>query len=196
MSQTILPSNNSPLMHALARLTEAETAAIDWRVITQSKDPAVCAAVWLPWLAWENSISDAEGWRFAETEQAQRNLIAGYIEKHQLKGTPAVIHRLFRDLQLGEIEILERVTEKKWDGSFSFDGSHLFGGAPGDWAKYAIVLKRVVSIEQAEVIKALLAEIAPARCQLLYLDYRSNPLYWNGEITFNGNYTFGAITSG
>lgn len=112
MSQTILPSNNSPLMHALARLTEAETAAIDWRVITQSKDPAVCAADWLPWLAWENSISDAEGWRFAETEQAQRNLIAGYIEKHQLKGTPAVIRRLFRDLQLGEIEILERVTEK------------------------------------------------------------------------------------
>ena len=71
-----------------------------------------------------------------------------------------------------------------------------FGGAPGDWAKYAIVLKRVISIEQAEVIKALLAEIAPARCQLLYLDFRSNPLYWDGEITFNGNYTFGAITSG
>ena len=112
MSQTIIPSNNSPLMHALARLTEAETAAIDWRVITQSKDPAVCAAAWLPWLAWENSISDAEGWRFAETEQAQRNLIAGYIEKHQLKGTPAVIRRLFRDLQLGEVDILERVTEK------------------------------------------------------------------------------------
>ena len=66
MSQTILPSNNSPLMHALARLAEAETAAIDWRVITHSKDPAVCAAAWLPWLAWENSISDAEGWRFAE----------------------------------------------------------------------------------------------------------------------------------
>lgn len=196
MTDTVIPSNNSPLQHALARLTAAETEAVDWRVILRSKDPARCDAAWLPWLAWENSISDAEGWRFAETEEAKRRLIADYITKHQLKGTPAVIRKLFHDLGLGEVEIIERVADLKWNGKATFDGRYIFGGATGDWAVYGIVLKRVVDVTQAEIIKQILAEIAPARCQLLYLDYRATPLKWNGEITFNGQYTFGAIRNG
>nr|DAS19929.1 MAG TPA: hypothetical protein [Caudoviricetes sp.] len=28
----------------------------------------------------------------------------------------------------------------------------------------------------------------------MYLDYRSNPLLWDGEMIFDGSYTFGAIT--
>lgn len=190
---SVLPSNSTVLQHALARLTDEETAAIDWRVITESKDPTVCDPKWLPWLAWENSISDAEGWGFAETEEARRRVVGDYVRRHQLKGTPAAIRTLFRDLQLGEVEILERAARLRWNGKENFDGRNVFGGAPGDWAKYAVVLKRVVSVRQAEVIKQILAEIAPARCELLYLDYRATALMWDGEITFDGNYTFGAV---
>lgn len=196
MSRSILPNSSTPLQHALAGLTEEETAAIDWRVILRARDPALCDEKWLPWLAWENSISDAEGWRFAETVTAKRRLIQGYIAKHQLKGTPAAIRVLFRELELGEVDILERVTRLRWNGEALFDGKNIFGGGSGDWAKYAVVLKRVISIGQSEIIKAMLEEIAPRRCELLYLDFRSRAIKWDGEIHFNGQYTYGAVTNG
>lgn len=196
MTYSILPSNNSPLQHALARLTEEEIAAIDWRAIRRAKDPDLCEEKWLPWLAWERSIGDSEGWRFAETTEARRRLIKGYVEKHQLKGTPASIRRLFRDLGLGEVKIIEHAASLKWNGEAKFDGRHRFGGFAGDWAKYGVVLTRVISVKQAAIVQEFLEEIAPARCQLMYLDYRDHPLRWNGEAKFNGEYTFGAITKG
>lgn len=189
----IVPGGNSLLQYALADLTEEETAQMDCRVILESKDPAVCDSKWLPWLAWEYSIGAGEGWDFAETEDARRRLVAGFVQKHQLKGTPAAVRQVFRDLGLGEIDILERAARLRWNGEAQFDGSHVFGGAAGDWAKYAVVVKRVVSVAQAEQIKQLLAHIAPARCELLYLDYRSKALLWDGEIKFDGSYTFGAV---
>lgn len=189
---SIIPSNNSHLQHALARFTEEELASLDFRVITHSKNADECDEKWLPFLAWERSIADAEGWRFAETETAQRNLIRNYIEIHQGKGTPAVIRQLFRDLKLGEIDIIERVADLTWSGEVTFDGKHIFGGQGGDWAYYGVVLKRVITIQQAELLKNILNEIAPTRCKLLYLDFRDTALLWDGEIDFSGNFTFGA----
>lgn len=192
---SIIPSNNSPLQHVLAKLTEHELAELDWRVITRSHDPQECDPAFLPFLAWENSIADAEGWRFAETEAAQRALIADYIAVHQGKGTPAVIRQLFEKLQLGEIDIVERVGDLSWDGAVNFDGRYIFNGdVLNGWAYYGIVLKRVITVEQAELIKQILNEITPARCQLLYLDYRNHALLWDGEIDFDGTYTFGVNT--
>lgn len=193
---SILPPVNSPLQHALAKMTTDELAAVDWRVIIHAKDPAHCEAKWLPWLAWGRSIGDAEGWDFAETDTARRNIIADYIPRHQLKGTPDAIRRLFRDLQLGEVEIIERASALRWDGTAKFDGKYLFGGGEGDWAKYAVIVKRVISLAQAAQIRRILAECAPLRCELIYLDFRANPLKWNGEIRFDGTHTFGAITYG
>lgn len=193
MTDSLIPSNNSPLQHALSQLSSQQIAQIDWRVITQNHSSLHCSAEFLPFLAWENSISDAEGWIFAESETAQRQIIQNYIAKHQHKGTPAMIRQLFRDLQLGEIEIIERASEQQYNGNISFDGKHYFGGNNGDWATYGVVLSRVISIEQGEQIKQILAEIAPLRCRLLYLDFRSNPILWNGEIAFDGSYSFGSI---
>ena len=191
---SVIPNNNSLLQHTLAKLTAEEIAQIDWQVILHSKKPDLCATKFLPYIAWENSIGDEEGWRFAETDEVKRKIIKNYVEKHQAKGTPAVIRRLFKDLRLGEIEIIERAADLTWNGTANFDGKYLFGGQENDWAYYGIVIKRVVTVYQAELIKQILKEITPARCQLLYLDYRANALMWDGEINFDGNYTFGAIT--
>ncbi|KLR98928.1 hypothetical protein M683_09270, partial [Neisseria gonorrhoeae SK14515] len=60
-----------------------------------------------------------------------------------------------------------------------------------DWAEYRIVLTRPVSIRQTARIRAMLAEIAPLRCELTALDYRNHPHRWNGKIRFNGEYGFG-----
>ncbi|HFC7502610.1 TPA: phage tail protein [Neisseria meningitidis] len=128
----------------------------------------------------------------ADRTRNRRNLIAGFAEIHAHKGTPHAIRQLFRLLQLGEVQIIERAGEFTWNGEVLFDGSRTFGGREDDWAKYSIVLSRPVSNRQAAQIRALLAEIAPLRCELVALDYRANPLLWNGEISFDGEYSFGA----
>lgn len=192
MMNSTIPSNNSPLQHALAKLTERETAASDTAAVSRQLDPQRCDPGFLPFHAFARSIGEEEGWDFAETDEARRNLIAGFAEIHARKGTPHAIRQLFRLLQLGEVQIIERAGEFTWNGEALFDGSRTFGGREGDWAEYSIVLTRPVSNRQAAQIRALLAEIAPLRCELVALDYRANPLLWNGEISFDGEYSFGA----
>nr|WP_239993258.1 phage tail protein [Neisseria meningitidis] len=192
MMNSTIPSNNSPLQHALAKLTERETAASDTAAVSRQLDPQRCDPGFLPFHAFARSIGEEEGWDFAETDEARRNLIAGFAEIHAHKGTPHVIRQLFHLLQLGEVQIIERANEFTWNGEALFDGSRTFGGREDDWAKYSIVLTRPVSNRQAAQIRALLAEIAPLRCELVALDYRANPLLWNGEISFDGEYSFGA----
>lgn len=191
--KTLLPSNSSLLQKALARLGAELLVKIDTDVIRESKDPQACNASLLPWLAWENSIGDAEGWRFAENETQKRRLVQGYIEKHALKGTPYVIRQLFRDMELGEIDIVEKVKALDWSGSAEFSGDYYFGGSAGDWACYGIKIHRPITNAQAEILKEMLAELAPARCKLIYLSYRSDPIFWDGEVGFDGNYNFGAV---
>lgn len=191
--KTILPLNSSPLQRALAAVSNDVLLKLDTEVIRQSKDPVRCEAKMLPWLAWENSIGDAEGWRFAENEHQKRRLVQGYIEKHALKGTPYVIRQLFRDMDLGEIDIVEKVKALDWGGSAEFSGDYYFGGDAGDWACYGIKIRRPITNAQAEILKEMLAELAPARCKLIYLSYRSDPIFWDGEVSFDGNYNFGAV---
>ena len=191
--KTLLPSNSSILQKSLARLGAELLVKIDTDVIRTSKDPRACDVSLLPWLAWENSIGDAEGWRFAENETQKRRLVQGYIEKHALKGTPYVIRQLFRDMDLGEIDIVERVKALDWDGSAEFSGDYYFGGDAGDWACYGIKIHRPITNVQAEILKEMLAELAPARCKLIYLSYRDSPIFWNGEVNFDGSFNFGAV---
>lgn len=191
--ETLLPSNSTPLQQALAQVSH-QNLNLDANLLRRSKRPDQCTAELLPWLAWENSIGDAEGWRFAENEQQRRRLIKDYILKHALKGTPSVIRQLFRDMQLGEIDIVERVQSAKWDGLASFNGDYYFSGEQGDWACYGIKIYRPITNEQADILRVMLVELAPARCRLIYLSYRDTPLYWDGEINFNGSYNYGAVT--
>ena len=80
----------------------------------------------------------------------------------------------------------------RWNGQAKFDGTYRFGGEAGDWAKYAVIVRRPVTNKQAVQLRAILGQIAPLRCELVYIDFRSTPLKWDGEITFDGTYNFGA----
>lgn len=189
---TVIPTNNTDLLQALARLTSQELATVfDLIVITKSRIPDSCPPEFIPWLAWERSIGSDEGWNITDTEIARRKLIENYIQKHQHKGTPSVIRRLFRDLGYGEIQIIENTANLYWNGNAVFDGTHLFGGSNGEWAKYSIKLSRPVTNNEAQKLREWLERIVPLRCELHSLDYRDHPIYWNGEITFDGSYNFG-----
>ena len=95
-------------------------------------------------------------------------------------------------MQLGEIDIIERASSLRWNGQAKFDGTYRFGGEAGDWAKYAVIVRRTVSNRQAAQLRAILDQIAPLRCELVYIDFRNTPLKWNGEAAFDGSYNFGA----
>ena len=162
---TVIPTNNTDLLQALARLTSQELATVfDLAVITKSRIPDSCPPEFIPWLAWERSIGSDEGWNITDTEIARRKLIENYIQKHQPKGTPSVIRRLFRDLGYGEIQIIENTANLYWNGNAVFDGTHLFGGSNGEWAKYSIKLSRPVTNNEAQKLREWLERIVPLRC--------------------------------
>ena len=187
----IMPSGSTPLQHALAELTAEELAAADCREIIRAHDAAACDEKWLPWLAWENSIGDAEGWMFAETEGAQRNLIKGAYELHRKKGTPWAIREIVRRLGFGQVELIERMGNKTHNGEIRRDGRYSHGHSDR-WAHYRIIMSSVITNDQAALLRKTLAAFAPARCLLAALDYQAVPLRYNGRAAYDGNFNFGA----
>ena len=190
---SLLPSSATDLQHALA-LTTAKATDLNHNVIRDSRDPLICDEDLLPWLAWENSIDDAEGWVFAESEDAKRALIADYIAKHELKGTPYSIRSLFRDLGLGEIDIIEDVGKIRYDGKVMHDGTYLHGSTGSNWATYNIIVKdQPITNDQAEFLKQILKGIAPARCELKQIIYTKIAIRHNNVALYDGTYNYGAI---
>lgn len=147
-----------------------------------------CPAPMLPWLAWARSV---DWWELAESEGQQRALIKASYRLHQRKGTPWAIKEALNVLGFGDSTIIERATGRRYDGTPSYNGNEPHGD-PTRWAVYRVILTRPVTTEQANRIKRLLAEMAPARCHLSALDYTSAPVTYNGAATYNGNYNHGA----
>ena len=190
---SLLPSSATHLQHALA-LATAKATDLNHNVIRDSRNPMTCAADLLPWLAWENSIDDAEGWVFAEGETEKRALIADYIAKHEYKGTPYSIRRLFRDLGLGEIDIIEDVGKIRYDGKVTHDGTYLHGSTGDTWATYNIIVKeQPITNDQADFLKTILRGIAPARCELRQIIYTRVAIRYNNTAIYDGTYNYGAV---
>ena len=80
----------------------------------------------------------------------------------------------------------------RWNGTAKLNGVYQYGGGEGVWAKYGIVLKRVISNAQAAVLRRILGRIAPLRCELIFMDFRSEAFKWDGTLVFDGTYNFGA----
>ena len=190
---SLLPSSATALQHALA-LSTAKATDLNHNAIRDSRNPMTCAVDLLPWLAWENSIDDAEGWLFAESEDAKRTLIADYIAKHELKGTPASIRRLFRDLGLGEIDIIEDIGKLRYDGAASHTGDYFHGSTGTTWPIYSIILKgSPITNDQSEFLKHILNGIAPARCKLHQIVFTRVAIRHNNTAKYDGNFNYGAI---
>lgn len=193
MTDSLLPTSATELQQAMDLVT-AKSTTLNHHLIRQSRDPWLCDASLLPWLAWENSIDDAEGWVFAEGETEKRALIADYIAKHEYKGTPYSIRRLFRDLGLGEIDIIEDVGKIRYDGKVTHDGTYLHGSTGDTWATYNIIVKeQPITNDQADFLKTILKGIAPARCELRQIIYTRVAIRHNNVATYDGTYNYGAV---
>lgn len=133
----------------------------------------------LPHLADQFSLMDEVAWLLAESDDAKRNLIKSAAELHRFKGTPWAIREVFRVLGFGEIRIDEGVSPTE--------------GRDPVWSLYRVaLLERVITNEQAAMLRRLLLTVAPTRCRLVALDYQSVPLRYNGLANYDGQYNHGS----
>lgn len=187
----LLPKNTSAIERAVEETFQFDkTINADVDVIHR---PFETPKAFLPFTAWQRSISDEEGWNLAESEDAQRQLVDGSFVIHATKGTVQSIHEIFHRLGFGSIQILENIGRLRRDGTYEYDGEMIHGGDQSStWATYNIKLLFPVTNDQADNIRRLLDGIAPTRSELVHLDYRYVAHRHNSMITRDGEFNYGS----
>lgn len=186
----LLPPNTTAIERAVEKtfLPASLNVAVD----TVSR-PYETPTKFLPFVAWQTSISDEEGWNLSESEDSQRGLIDGYFVIHAKKGTVSSIREIFNRLGFGDIQILENIGRLRRDGMFNYDNQMIHGGDHSStWATYHIKLLFPATNDQALLIRRLLDGIAPARSELVNLDYRFVAHRHNGLIERNSQFNYGS----
>lgn len=185
--RSLLPKTRTALE---ADLEEMGLLAIDLGELDLSiiHDPYRCPPSMLSWLAYSRHVDGyEEGW----PEAKKRQVIANSPKVHISKGTIASIRDVVRFAGYGEIEIHTRGFHWFYNGIRYYNGSIKYGEYPRyGWAEYSITLKTQVSTEQARIIRALIKATAPARCELLELNYEEMLIY-DGASQYSGRFSYG-----
>lgn len=182
---SLLPYNATA---AELALEETGRRVIDLPVLAGFLDPETCPEALLPWLAWSLSVDE---WDDQWPVDRKRAVTAASIDVHRHKGTVWAIRRALAAAGFGEAQIVERFGRQDYDGAFPFDGSHLYAQAD-HWAEYRVILERPVSRRQGQLLRRLLASVAPVRCHLKLLDFVEVATAYDGSIRYDGTYSYGA----
>ncbi|MGR6981217.1 phage tail protein I [Testudinibacter sp. P27/CKL/0425] len=178
-NQTALEANLSAVLSQLFDIKTPITAI--WHA-------RYCPVELLGWLAWSLSVDE---WDDEWSEDQKRNTILSASKLHKQKGTIASIRRVLMSAGYGDADILENLNLQRYDGQGKYDGDYFCGDEVIHWAMYRIYLKRPVSIDQAEQIKRLLNNTAPARCHLAGLHFEQAQHLYNNIIRYDGTYNYG-----
>jgi hypothetical protein len=93
---------------------------------------------------------------------------------------------MIRALGFGEVTITEGAAALKPEQATAYPDSDTH------WALYRVMLKTLITNDQAEKLRETLDAFAPARCELVALDYTAVPLRYNNQATYNGHYNHGS----
>lgn len=145
----------------------------------------------LPALIDQFHVSGVEGATLAETDANRRELVKNSIAIHRGKGTPGAVRRAISAAGFGDSTVYERPGDLKYDGVRHYDGLSTYGQVPGQWVTYHVILSRAVTNDQAQLIRELCDEFAPARCRLLQLVYTAAAIRYNGTARYDGSYNHG-----
>ncbi len=182
---TVLPPNAQPIELDLEQLSARHSDFAD--PITRLWNPETCPANVLPWLAWAFSVDD---WDANWPEETKRKAIAASVEIHQRKGTVRSVKDALAAAGFGDAQVVERFGWNFHNGTHLRDGS--IRREPADhWAEYRVVLSRPITIEQAAQVRAILLNIAPARCHLKALEFTQALNLHNNTIVRDGSFTRG-----
>lgn len=186
--EPLLPSNQTPLEAALARVMRP---SVDPEILRTLWDADRCPTAWLPWLAWALAV---DGWELAESEDARRALVKGSMALHRKKGDAVGGAGGDSAARLREVTIIEGRSGRRRNGSFVRNGDQLHGKASA-WAEYIVKLGVPITRDQADKLWQAIERYAPARSKLAALDYAAVPIRHNGVAHRDGQYTRGSITT-
>jgi phage tail P2-like protein len=182
----LLPPNGTAQERAL-ELVAARTGIVP-NPVRASWDPDTCPAALLPWLAWALGVDQ---WQDDLSDEAKREIIRGAAEIRRQKGTVAAVKRAISLAGFGDSTIVEGNPARKFDGSATYNGTWRYGD-PADWARYVISLNKPISNAQADSVRAILKNVAPARCELVQLSFVAATYFYNGAMSYDGTYNHGA----
>ena len=182
----LLPSNSTSGEMSLEQVTGYGSTLGE--PIRPLWNPDTCPPHLLPWLAWALSVDD---WDPLWSEATQRAVIKASIGVHRRKGTRAGVSAALSAAGYADALIVEDFSAQDHDGSIEHDGSteHIRGD---HWAEYRLTLSRPVTIAQADQVRAILAQVAPARSHLRQLDFQQVAHIHNAAIAHDGQFSHGA----
>ncbi|WP_295466600.1 phage tail protein I [uncultured Pseudomonas sp.] len=184
--ESLLPPNRTRLETALAT-AGADLAALPVP-LRDLWNPWQCPAGLLPWLAWAVSVDD---WDANWGEDRKRQVIADSVRIHRHKGTRGAVSRALANL-LGnqDFTLLEGAQGGHYDASYVYDGERFHSHAE-HWAQYRLYVRQPISVAQAALIRSTLADVAPARCELLSLNFTAALNDHSGTFHYDASYTYG-----
>ena len=183
---SLLPRNSTPGEMALEQVTGY--GSLLGEPVRPLWNPDTCPAHLLPWLAWALSVDE---WDPAWSETTQRSVIRASVGVHRRKGTRAAVEEALGAAGYPDAVIVEDYSAQDHDAEFQHDGSieHVRGD---HWAEYRLTLARPVTIAQADQVRAILAQVAPARSHLRQLDFQQVAHIHNAAIAHDGRFSHGA----
>lgn len=186
MLKSLLP----PSASALERAIEAATARIGDIPVLISRvwNPATCPAELLPWLAWALSV---DTWDSSWSERTKRDVIASSYDVHRHKGSVWSIKEAIRAAGFQTPTVLERLGSRTYNGDIAHDG-RFFHGWERAWALYRVLLDRPIRNDQVPTVRAILAATAPARSELLSLEFQTVANLYDGRSSHDGAYNHGS----
>lgn len=148
-------------------------------------------------LAWHFSLTHEWLWKLAESLTAKRELLKIATKLHQKKGTPWAIRNIILALGFGDVDIVEGNVIRYRNGMYCRDGLKTHSWWSNEWACYRIIMHQPITADLADLLMLAIPEYAPARCELLRIDYRAAAMRHNAKITKrNGQYNRGEVGNG
>jgi phage tail P2-like protein len=186
---SILPPSATAQERAIDEACEARIDGIGSPLRTLW-NPETISADLLPWLAWALSV---DVWDPQWPEGVKREVVSQSIYLHSIKGTVASIRLAIAAAGYGDCVIIEGEGDLLRDGSVFRNGTEVRGGGEGAWARYRVKLDRLMTIRQGQYVREILRKTAPARCELVALEYPTASAMRDGTIYRNGIYSRGAV---
>lgn len=183
---SLLPPNATPLERAVERTT-APLGDIPVPISTVW-DPETCPAPLLPWLAWAYSV---DVWDSSWSERTKRAVIAAAYDVHRHKGSVWSVEEAIRAAGFEKPTVIENLGRRTYNGEITHNGM-FFHGWERAWALYRVVLNRPIRNDQVVTVRAILDATAPARSQLLSLDFRTVANLYDGRSSYDGAYNHGS----
>ncbi len=184
---SLLPPGNSGAAELAIEQASAR-AVLHSDLIRPVNRPDDCPPHLLPWLAWSLSV---DSWETLWDEETKREVIRQSVWVHQHKGTIGSIRRALIAAGYGDAEVIERYTPNTHNGMTPRNGSQTYA-SPDHWAEYRVRMARPITNAQAEVVRRILADVAPARCHLKSLDFQAVAFTHNGAVLRDGSVNYGA----